>query len=836
MVSIDLRMCARITISCVMVLLAACSGIHADLPPSSVQEDCATAGDEDGNGLAGCADPACVWKVECQLVCGNGKQEAGEACDDGNTLDGDGCAHDCTSSLCGNAKRETGEACDDGNMTDGDGCDHDCTVTGCGNDIMTAGEACDDGNGIDGDGCDHDCTVTGCGNGIMTTDEACDDGNAIDGDSCDHNCTVTACGNGIMTAPEVCDDGNAIDGDGCDRNCTPTACGNGVVSPGEECDDSNTIDGDGCNACKFSACTSEVPVEPGQGDSLPLPGQITRLIASPTSCFVYALAEGSTSKVFVFSTASKKEVARVTLQRTDDLAVSPSGAYLVTAHATAHKISIIDTARWRVTATVPTSGAPSIIQVDNQGVAYYTSDFYGSSSIYRIELGLALEDLVTTLEGADMALTSNGTFLYAGESGTTGGNLFKYNVSLGTWTVADRTTYNDNYGFSNSVRHVYLSPGGQHIYYAGFQFDAGSLKFMSGSTAEQILAEDVQGTFAIGAKHVFDAKLVRPVATMPHEAKVAVLTAGDQELWYYSAFTQRLHYVNTRDLIDGIGLGVHEVAPGPLSSYRFAKLIHDPVRARLYGVDTTQASVVVIDAVSLQPTRAILVGSTPTDIDLDAAGTTLFVGHRNVQGFARIKLDTLTFDGFGVAPRDTYRLAAVSNDRVVTINNDQWNTPSLLDARTGAVLSEASWVYQAAITTTADRATVFVGESGTSGGHVTRYSVATDQLVATRTGGGFYFPARSITAVSDGSAVYYDGYLVEATDLSTERYEIMESILAVSSDRRLALSSTHVFDVATGVVLGTLPAMTSALAINPAGTKAFVFAGNAIIAVDLTAF
>jgi hypothetical protein len=47
-------------------------------------EDCSTPGDEDGNGLADCADPACADTPTCKAVCGNGKVEASEQCDSGS--------------------------------------------------------------------------------------------------------------------------------------------------------------------------------------------------------------------------------------------------------------------------------------------------------------------------------------------------------------------------------------------------------------------------------------------------------------------------------------------------------------------------------------------------------------------------------------------------------------------------------------------------------------------------------------------------------------------------------------------------------------------------------
>ena len=61
--------------------------------------------------LTGCLDETSL------LVCGDGVKMLAEACDDGNTIDGDGCSRDCRSTeTCGNAVIDLvmGEECDDG--------------------------------------------------------------------------------------------------------------------------------------------------------------------------------------------------------------------------------------------------------------------------------------------------------------------------------------------------------------------------------------------------------------------------------------------------------------------------------------------------------------------------------------------------------------------------------------------------------------------------------------------------------------------------------------------------------------------------------------------------
>ena len=105
-----------------------------------------------------------------------------------------------TPPVCGNGVPETGEACDDGNVTDGDGCDSNCTATACGNGIVTAGEECEDGNTIDSDACVA-CQDAVCGDGFVRAGvELCGDSSSP---ACtnpgDATCPVGECSPGATT-------------------------------------------------------------------------------------------------------------------------------------------------------------------------------------------------------------------------------------------------------------------------------------------------------------------------------------------------------------------------------------------------------------------------------------------------------------------------------------------------------------------------------------------------------------------------------------------------------------------------------------------------------------
>ncbi|HEX5749382.1 MAG TPA: DUF4215 domain-containing protein [Archangium sp.] len=230
--------------------------------------------------------------------CGDGITQNGEACDDGNLDDGDGCNSTCESNeTCDNGFVDTikGEICDDGDNAAPGGCSIGCrSKETCGNGVIDAEEKCDDGNNSNednclndcipalcGDGhvdrtephveecdpggethdCDLDCTRPRCGDGIVNVSagEQCDDGNDSNEDNCLNNCTSATCGDGYEDheAPriEACDPGKETDV--CDLDCTRPECGDGIVnaSAGEQCDDDNDSNEDNClNNCTLATC------------------------------------------------------------------------------------------------------------------------------------------------------------------------------------------------------------------------------------------------------------------------------------------------------------------------------------------------------------------------------------------------------------------------------------------------------------------------------------------------------------------------------------------------------------------------------------------------------
>jgi len=153
------------------------------------------------------------------------------------------------------------------------GCGDGGASGACGDGTLDPEEVCDDGNTVDGDGCSASCqSDETCGNRILDPGEACDDGNTVAGDGCGVTCQFDPyCGDGNVDPGEGCDDGNADNGDGCTISCAAEAsCGDGNPDPGEECDDGNRDDGDGCSGyCldELRAWVGPERVDSGDGDA-----------------------------------------------------------------------------------------------------------------------------------------------------------------------------------------------------------------------------------------------------------------------------------------------------------------------------------------------------------------------------------------------------------------------------------------------------------------------------------------------------------------------------------------------------------------------------------------
>jgi cysteine-rich repeat protein len=236
--------------------------------------------------------------------CGDLVVSAGEQCDDGNVLPGDGCSDTCQiETLCGDGKVHAvgGEQCDDMNQVNGDGCSDTCQIEG--QSFVNETEPNDENNpdsvtGFDGafasivpagdqDWFSFDVVVPGStvllrvSNGLSSLCPSGFDSRmylydaqgveiAFDDDDGDGNCSLISPQNSPAAASlmpgaykvMVEEFGNDDEQHhyALEVKVNAPGCGDGILQAGEECDDFNTAGGDGCSAaCQFELnLTTEV--------------------------------------------------------------------------------------------------------------------------------------------------------------------------------------------------------------------------------------------------------------------------------------------------------------------------------------------------------------------------------------------------------------------------------------------------------------------------------------------------------------------------------------------------------------------------------------------------
>jgi len=530
---------------------------------------------------------------------------------------------------------------------------------------------------------------------------------------------------------------------------------------------------------------------------------VIKLVPDPAAGLIYAL---TITQVVVFDVAQKKEVTRVALGAiSTDLDLSPDGSLLVAAQDRSVRLAVIDKQAWTVT-YVAVRADPQKVEAMNGNVAYYaTLDQFTEVHQVDLRFGTAADvKLNLSSYEPDIELSAAGDRLFVGESSLTGSDMYAEDLTVAPARMADKSTWDGDYGFPSPPRHVYLGPSGKYVYYAGHQLEANRLPRALGDLGK-VFAEDAAATFAVSERGIIDVKLRTVVAPFSTQVTTATLAAADSEVWFFEPYSGsgRLSYAKVADLLSGKTLGVRETAAAPISAYKFSKIVADPVRARLYGLDAAQSVLVSVDSATGTALRAAVIEYSAKDFEIDSAGKYIYVGHSGM-AIEQIDAESLALVKYIFAPRDSYDIAVLSNDRIATIDWDQWTTATIIDTTSGAV-SSAFGSWQAAIASTRDGKTLFVGSTDNPTDYLSRYDVTAGTFASGTKSGDLPTPARSVVVAPDGTSVYYGNACLNGSNLAQVRYQQTDRILSISPNSVLAASATKIYRVSDGTVLMTLP-------------------------------
>jgi cysteine-rich repeat protein len=147
-------------------------------------------------------------------------------------------------SLCGNGKVDLMEDCDDGNLDDRDGCTVLCTFSCTGEDDTS----CSDGNPCNGtETCGTDKNEHACNDDVKALEDGDSCGDSDSDKSCFNGiCIANVCGDGKTTGNEQCDDGDLDPDNGCTPDCEYSCSSDDDCSSGDSCLGDRTCEHHAC--------------------------------------------------------------------------------------------------------------------------------------------------------------------------------------------------------------------------------------------------------------------------------------------------------------------------------------------------------------------------------------------------------------------------------------------------------------------------------------------------------------------------------------------------------------------------------------------------------------
>jgi YVTN family beta-propeller protein len=245
-------------------------------------------------------------------------------------------------------------------------------------------------------------------------------------------------------------------------------------------------------------------------------------------------------------------------------------------------------------------------------------------------------------------------------------------------------------------------------------------------------------------------------------------------------------------------------------------MLVDPSRSTLYAIDKVNNSLHFIDLDTLEVTKSIFVGSSPVDLELDAAADELYIANFGSTELAIVDLETqevartiFVDPSLGTWEGNPYRIARMAENTLVFTSEDQWCDLKLVNATNGGHIGSFGSLYAPDLRATADGLTLFVAESG---GNLHRYELADSMLteVDVSVAGG----SRLVRLSGDEKYVFYGGQKILAANLKSVIGSFSTEIYLTNEDGSIAVSDSEVYDATNFSIKGLLPITTTTMAIS----------------------
>ncbi|MBI5511146.1 MAG: hypothetical protein HY903_20490 [Deltaproteobacteria bacterium] len=540
------------------------------------------------------------------------------------------------------------------------------------------------------------------------------------------------------------------------------------------------------------------------------------IVEDPSRCLLYgADATGNTIYIIDTRTDLTRQVVAVGNEPTD-LTLSADRRHLFVAVLGEGKLKVLDAETGALTNDVTTTVAPYKIARGPGFEAYYVEEaIFSALHLVNLETGVDTEVALTQFHEPDLEAAADGSLLFLAEANLPGSKLLRF-ATTPDLTQVDIFRFDGGFTLPSPQRRIFLSASANRIYFADRAFHADDLKRMRGWLGDQVLAASPDGRILATRELLFDGQTFVSFANRPHPGSGVLFSADGRWLYEFAPVGSLLYRTAIATLLGVHHLGETVVPPGALAQHNFSQILADPKRPVIYGLDSQQNQIVVIDRNTLMPLRAEIVGSSPTDMAILPGGDEMAVATFGATEIAILDLDNATkiYKRAIDVPGNPFRVVGSLLDRLAYAEQDQYSDVTLVDFETGAVLDDlTNTVFQPDVEFDPTGRYLYTGESAGPAARLLRYDVESDQFVAAgETAATYSYPMRKV--IYHGGVVHFAGHKLDATTLA-DLGSFGEDILLLTPDGRFAVSRRRIFDAATFAEVGGLPVDSGLVAADP---------------------
>lgn len=292
---------------------------------------------------------------------------------------------------------------------------------------------------------------------------------------------------------------------------------------------------------------------------------------------------------------------------------------------------------------------------------------------------------------------------------------------------------------------------------------------------------------------------------------------------------------DTFDGGNGLDRGASIVAPGAAS-----KMVYSSKYQLLFLMNSGSA-IKVVDLTTGIAIQTRLATGEFSDLDLTPSGEYLYASDYGgeVTGYSepanpsyihRFHLASRSWEGPSTITTAAWRIEAVDDSRVITMQGDQWVDMQLwrFSASASTELDSSGADYSGDIEYDHRTGRIFHGNSGISSAEVHVFKLTGDSFSAaesTPTYGELGGYSNGLVALSvDGSSFYYGDAQLESLDVNNITHKFSQEIVA--ADSHFAVSPSAVFDASSGDQIMDIGVDDGVVAMNPDGGSFYVYSGD----------